>query len=437
MIKLSKIKVLSSKGLSPFGGLNFVLKELDRAGLGSVLNQQLPALGHQSQYQWRDLFYSYWSVFFCGGNCAEDLSGNFRGSLSSIPFLKIPSPDRVLNRIKELALPPSFFNTDRGKAPHHFAVNDPLAQLNLKITNKLFKLSNSKVIVDYDNTLCFHNKKDAKRTYLMDKGYAPGVGFVGSKIIYVENRNGNNNASTLQDKTLERMFQHLEKQNIKVGKFRADSASYTHKAIQVIDSNCDTFYVKARQNQSMAEALGTIKQWKEIRIGSALFYRAEVSYAPFKRTVNRSSSSSSVKPYRLIVTKTQRRDGQINFFTKEASSYSIIVTNDWESTQDEVVFFYNKRGAIEREFDVLKNDFGWKNLPFSNLEQNLVYLQIMALCRNIYHYIISLFSQQFKGLQPTFRIKKFIFRFVCIPAKWIYHARQWHLKIYGNIAYKT
>ena len=63
--------------------------------------------------------------------------------------------------------------------------------------------------------------------------------------------------------------------------------------------------------------------------------------------------------------------------------------------------------CIEKEFDVLKNDFGWNKLPFSKLEQNLVYLQITAICRNAYHYIIRLFSEKFVGLQPSFRIKRF------------------------------
>ncbi len=431
------MKVINSKALSPFGGLNFVLKELDRVKIGSLLKKELPALSPQSRYNWRDIFYSYWSVFFCGGNCAEDLSGNFHHSLSVLPFLKIPSPDRVLNRLQELALPASYFETKRSKAPHHFAVNDPLSQLNLKITNQLFNLSKSKVTIDYDNTLCFHKKKDAEMTYKHSSGYAPGVGLVDSKVIYVENRNGKNNASTLQDETLERMFLHLENQNIKVGKFRADSASFTYKALRVIDKYSDVFYVKARQNQPMLEALAEIKDWSEFTFNSALFYRGEIMYTPFKRTAKRSGSKKLLRKYRLIVSKTKRRDGQINVFTNEASYYSVIITNDLESTPNEVVHFYNQRGTIEREFDVLKNDFGWKNMPFSNLEQNLVYLQIMAMCRNLYHYIIGQFSQRYKGLQPNFRIKKFIFRFIAIPAKWIFHARQWHLKIYGSIAFKT
>lgn len=65
-----------------------------------------------------------------------------------------------------------------------------------------------------------------------------------------------------------------------------------------------------------------------------------------------------------------------------------------ESPINDVVYYYNQRGAIEKEFDVLKNDFGWKKLPFSELAQNLVYLQITAICRNLYHYIITNFSKK-------------------------------------------
>lgn len=106
-------------------------------------------------------------------------------------------------------------------------------------------------------------------------------------------------------------------------------------------------------------------------------------------------------------------------------------------TKDEVAYFYSQRGSIEKEFDVLKNDFGWKNLPFSKLEQNTVFLFFTAICRNLYNYIINLFSSKFKCLNQNFRIKKFIFRYITVPAKWIKNARQNKLKIYGNLHYKT
>jgi hypothetical protein len=54
------MKVLKSKDISAFGGMNFVIGELDRRGIGKMPNEQLPGLGPQSRYDWRDILYSYW-----------------------------------------------------------------------------------------------------------------------------------------------------------------------------------------------------------------------------------------------------------------------------------------------------------------------------------------------------------------------------------------
>ena len=68
-----------------------------------------------------------------------------------------------------------------------------------------------------------------------------------------------------------------------------------------------------------------------------------------------------------MITKKARKDEQIDIFTGDAFLYSMIATNDRKMTMDEVVMFYNQRGKTEREFDALKNDFGWKGLAFSKL----------------------------------------------------------------------
>ncbi|MBK6951869.1 MAG: hypothetical protein IPH24_07390 [Crocinitomicaceae bacterium] len=85
--------------------------------------------------------------------------------------------------------------------------------------------------------------------------------------------------------------------------------------------------------------------------------------------------------------------------------YSLILTNDFEKSTDDVVFFYNNRGAIEREYEVLKYDFGWNKLPFSKLAENNVYLLVTAMCKNIYHYLINHFSKTVLNLKPNFRLK--------------------------------
>lgn len=432
------MKIQQSPRINPFGGLNFVFEELDRLKIGDLLNEDLPTLSKQSKYNWRDILYSYWSVFFCGGDCAEDISDNFKPSLSQVPYFSVPSPDRILNRLKQIAVDSKFFKPNRAKFSHEFSIDPRLNNLNLKLLKRLFpsKFSGENIL-DYDNTICFTGKEDALKTYKSVTGYQPGVAFIGSKVVFVENRNGNSTAHVLQEETLKRMFKLLLKNDIKVSKFRADSASYNWKTIQIIDKYSDTFYVRARMSQTIDKAISKIKNWQSVGNPENQIYRGETTFIPFTRAAREAKTTERLKKYRLIVTKEKRRDGQVNLFTSEAFLYSSIMTNDTEKSMDEVVCFYNERGATEREFEVLKYDFGWNKLPFSLLSQNNAYLLITAICKNIYHYLIQFFSKKVSTLKPTFRLKKFIFRFVTIPAKWVKHSRQTYLKIYGEIAFKT
>lgn len=431
------MKVLNSSEISPFGGLNFVLKEFDTLNISNLLNENLPCLPPQSKYKWKDILYSFWSIYFCGGDCIEDLSGNFNQHLKGNPFLKVPSPDRVLERFKKLSLPKENFTVPRGVSNHEFSLHEPLNNLNLQILKLLKFEANEKLILDYDNTLIFNNKLDSRWSYKNRSGYCPGVGIIGKKIVYIENRNGNSDAKTLQNETLSRMFSLFKKQNIKIHSFRADGASYQMNVLDVVSKNVEKLYMRACMSDALAREIANIDNWEEVNLGTELGYRGDIIFTPFIRTAKRGKTLDQLKSYRLVVTKTKRGDKQIDLFTNEACNYSAIITNDYDLSNDEVAHFYNQRGAIEKEFDVLKNDFGWNNLPFSKLEQNTVFLFFTAICRNLYDYIINLFSARFKCLSPSFRIKKFIFRFITIPAKWIRNARQNKLKIYGNLYFKT
>ena len=438
MLTNTNMKVIKSSVINPFGGLNLVINELNKRKIGELLNKELPPMAEQSRFSWQDIMYSYWSVFYCGGDCAEDLADNFKSSLSEVPFFSVPSPDTVLTRLKQLANPTEVFKPKRAKYNHQFAINTGLNSLNLKILKRLFPDSfKSNLTLDYDNTICYTSKEDALMTYKKEFGYQPGVAFIGSKVVYVENRNGNSTAHVLQGDTLTRMFKLLLSNNIKISKFRADSASYNWRLIQAVDKYTTAFYVRARMSQTLERAISSIQKWVPVGDPKNNIYRGETTFIPFENSARKAKELDTLKRYRLIVTKEKRKDGQVNAFTSEAYLYSTIMTNDFEDSMDNVVIFYNQRGAIEREFEVLKYDFGWNKLPFSKLNQNNVYLLITAICKNIYHYLIKYFSSKISNLKPTFRLKKFIFRFITIPAKWVSHSRQKYLKIFGDISLVT
>lgn len=437
MLINTDMKVVNSCYINPFGGLNFVLEEFDRLKIGKLLNAHLPVLPSQSRYDWRDLLYSFWSIYFCGGDCIEDLSANLKLTFQKSPLLNAPSPDSILKRMKELALPSQIFTTARGKSKHEFSINRGLNELNLKILKDRINKQNGQIVLDYDNTLLYSKKADAQMTYKKQFGYAPGVGIIGDNVVYVENRNGNSAAPNLQQDTLERMFTLLKEQGIKPDVFRADGASYKLSTISTISRHVDKLYVRARISEPLIEAIQSIESWQRIDIDGQEAFRGSVRFTPFKSIAKREKKEHLLNEYRMVVTKQKRDDGQINIFSQEAYNYHPIITNDLEMSDDQVVFFYNQRGAIEKEFDVLKNDFGWGKMPFSRIEQNNVFLIFTAICRNLYAHIIESFSKRFKSLSPKYRIKKFIFQFITIPATWVRHARQWKLKLYGKIAFKT
>ena len=96
--KNTDMKVLKSSSISSFGGLNFVLEELDKLGISQILQHDLPKLSAQSKYNWKDLLYSFWSIFFCGGDCTEDLSIHLKeafnyNTILATDFLCIISSD--------------------------------------------------------------------------------------------------------------------------------------------------------------------------------------------------------------------------------------------------------------------------------------------------------------------------------------------------------
>ena len=117
-------------------------------------------------------------------------------------------------------------------------------------------------------------------------------------------------------------------------------------------------------------------------------------------------------------------------------TYRCILTNDYDSSEKEIVEFYNLRGGKERVFDDMNNGFGWNRLPKSFMAENTVFLLLTALIRNFYRFIMERLDVKRFGLKATSRIKAFVFRFISVPAKWIKTSRQYVLNIYTcNNAY--
>jgi len=425
------MKIKYSSQINAFGGINLVLKEFNNLNVGGLVDANLPNLKPNCKYSWKDIFYSFSSIFYCGGQCIEDVKTVLSKQFTTNPIFKLCSPDTILRRFKTLACQDQGCNTPRGSVEHQFNSNEFLNDVNIKLLKKLGAFSTDQITIDYDNTILFTEKQDSKMTYKRGYGYQPGVCLLNeNKVLFIENRNGNSAANCFQVDTLSRMFALLRKNGIKkVDKFRADAASYQYEVINLLEQEHCLFYIGAKKSY-VEKYYSQIDNWKEAKnqMGEDILI-GHISYSPFAKQYRKDQSP---KKYRLLVKKKLRPDGQINAFTNEAYDYHSVITNDFDTDTKQALSFYYHRGAAERQFDVLKNDFGWNNLPFSKLSENTVFLHFSAICNNLYKMIIIILSTKYSNVKPSYRMKRFIFNFIAVPAKWLRSSRQWHLRIYGK-----
>ena len=430
------MKVQKSYQLSAFGGMNFVFNFLDNLQIEPIISKNLPTMPRQSKYSWKDILYSLFSVYMCGGDAVEDIGLHLKNHFKNNPFVKLPSPDTTLTRMKQLATPMRTCQTKRGSVNHDYNTNTLLDSLNIKLLKRLGAFNAKEITLDFDNTIIFSEKEDCKMTYKRNKGYQPAVCTINENyILYIENRGGNSDAKSFQGDTINRAFDLLKSsQCTKIDNFRADAASYQFDVINIVEANTSNFYIGCR-NSYVEKYYSQITSWQLIKDSTGQTMEVgEISITPFE--VQAKKAGKMPKTYRLVVKRKKNKNGQINMITNDAYDYRSIITNNKNFSAVEVAQFYNQRGNMEKQFDILKNDFGWNNMPFSKMNQNTVFLYFTAIFRNLYNNIIRYFSQRVKGLKHYHRVKKFLFRFIILPAKWIRRSRQTQLKIYGDIPLK-
>ena len=106
---MAKIQIKSEK-ITPFGGI-FHVRELFSRFLGPVIDKVLGIRCTSFGYQYSEIVGSLASVYFCGGDCVEDVT-----HLSLHPTLRTCSSDTILRAISELAVGNTTYTSDTGRS---------------------------------------------------------------------------------------------------------------------------------------------------------------------------------------------------------------------------------------------------------------------------------------------------------------------------------
>jgi len=412
----------STELISPFGGIQFVLKQLKDAGIDKFINDQLGSRGEAKIYSTADGLLSIHYSHLCGGSCIEDIN-TLGEHIGFHPGLSLTSADTALRIMQELKTEDTIIQNDEvtHQFNRHDKLNDLLQKLALKTGSVIPVVANT---LDYDNVILENEKSDAAKTYKMTTGYQPGIAAIGRQIVFIEGRGGNTPASYKMNETLKQCFKGLKDNGIHIEHFRSDSAAYQQLVAEEAEKNCTYIYIRIDDSQSLRDAIKDIPEteWEPAIINNKKVEIADTPFFPF----------DGKKAYRAVVQRRKRKDKQFDVFTQSPYTYYAIMTNNEmpSATNLFVTEFYNQRGDSERNFDILNNDFNCNRLPFSFLNANVVYLFAAAISFTLFEWVKQLFFAKGAIKNTAMRCKKFLFDFIILPAKWIKTARQWVYKIF-------
>ena len=132
--------IIKSERITPFGGI-FPVREQFSRFVGPVIDKVLGLRCTSYGYQYSEIVGSLSSVYFCGGNCVEDVTSHLMPHLSLHSTLRTCSSDTILRGISELATANTAYTSDTGRS-YDFntaAKLNSLHQLNIYTNNISYK----------------------------------------------------------------------------------------------------------------------------------------------------------------------------------------------------------------------------------------------------------------------------------------------------------
>ena len=139
--------------------------------VGPVIDKVLGLRCTSFGYQYGEIVGSLASVYFCGGDCVEDVTSHLMPHLSQHPTLRTCSSDTILRAISELATANTTYTSDTGKS-YDFNTATKLNRLLIKaLLNTGQLMAGASYDLDFDHHFIETEKYDAKMTYKKFTGF--------------------------------------------------------------------------------------------------------------------------------------------------------------------------------------------------------------------------------------------------------------------------
>lgn len=230
--------------------------------------------------------------------------------------------------------------------------------------------------LDADATGILAEKAEAMYTYKGDKGYMPMAGFLYEVgiCIYDEFREGNTAPAYGQLEFYRQCKKRMPKGN-RIGKYRADSASYQAELINELEADGVKWGITADLDRAVKAIIERIpeNEWREPEKGCG-----------YKIAETVHSMNNTKEAFRLVIKRELRKQGGL--FESEKYFHHAVATN-WdenEKTAFEVIQWHNQRGQAENFNKELKIGFGMERMPCGQTEANAVFFRIGVIAYNLF-----------------------------------------------------
>ena len=344
-------------------GLAIYTEFLNRLGLNTLINDQLPRPGSNRGYQPWHYIKPLLLMLYGGGRHIEDLREirEDKALRTLISLKKFPSPSSVGDWLVRMG---------NGKGL------TGLKQVNWKVVQEILdREQQNEYTLWIDATLIESEKAEAKMSYKGVKGYQPLLAGLKEVPLILEHefREGNESPGAGNFEFLEKCLAVLPAGK-RIKHFSSDSAAYQAEVINLCGEKGITFTIAADQDAAVKALIKQIPQAEWVVFKDK---DGEVTDREIAETIHTMNKTKAA--FRLIVLRW--RNPQLDLFNPNEYCYRAIATN-LTGSPSEVVWEYNARGEFENYIKELKNGFGMEQLPSGDLGGNAFWFSLAVLAYN-------------------------------------------------------
>lgn len=399
--------------LSSDAGLLLIKEFIHKFGLDSLIKQNFKTTDtavrfHKDYENLLQMIYQIIAAYYTD-DCADELRNDpvFTSVLEKDTLASQPTLSRFHNRMDE--------NT--------------LAQLESiqKLARKrVYSISRPEsVILDIDSTLLnTYGDQEGKafNYHYKAEGYHPLVCFDGltGDLLRVLLRNGSdyccNGAAAFLKPIMQEYMDNYPEINLFL---RGDSGFATDEIYSLCESNATSYVIRLKENSTLKKLSADIEdELYEITADNIVDYA--VTYGEFLY------KAKTWDYPRRVVCKMEKPYGQMIHL------YTFVVTN-MDSSPEDLIKFYSKRGTMENFIKESKNGFDFSAVSSSTKIVNANNLQVHALAYNIFNWFrrLVLPKHMIKDRIDTFRI-----RLLKIAVKVVRTSRYVVFKLCSSCPYK-